>query len=38
MRKLPIGIQSFEDIRKLLRIGVNFNSEKRTIDEWKVID
>jgi hypothetical protein len=26
------------DERKLFKIGINFNTEKRLIDDWKVVE
>jgi hypothetical protein len=38
-RKMPIGIQDFEDIRSggcaLVKIGAVFDQETRTISEWE---
>jgi hypothetical protein len=44
LRKLPIGIQSFEylpyeaDGRKLIKVGVSLNPEERNLGEWLVIE
>ena len=46
--KYPIGIQNFGEIRRdgyvyvdktalVYKIGVNFDSKTRKIDEWKIV-
>lgn len=42
LRKLPIGIQSFEfklgstDGRQLVKVGVSFDSEERNLGHWVI--
>ena len=39
MRKLPIGIQTFEDIRRknlIVKIGMEFSAESRNLNRWLI--